>query len=66
MRRARELWQHEREMYYALLDIQREMDFYRTYKNLGPTEIEAYFQRISPVMGASMHKWARIQEKKNP
>ena len=27
MRKARELWQHEREVYYALIDIQREMEF---------------------------------------
>jgi hypothetical protein len=66
MRRVRELWQHEREMYYALIDIRREINFYNAHRQLTPAEVEAYFQRVSAVLGSSMHKWARILEKKNP
>lgn len=64
MRRARELWQHEREVYYALIDIQREMDFVATKKALTQDELEGFFKRSAAVLGSSSLKWARIREKK--
>lgn len=64
MRRARELWQHEREVFYALKDILRELDFYEAEGNLSAGEVEAYFQKASSILGSSTHKWSRIQEKK--
>lgn len=66
MRRARELWQHEREVYYALIDIRREIEFLAASKELTPAELEAFFKRIAAVLGSSSQKWARIQEKKTP
>lgn len=65
MRRARELWQHEREVYYALIDIQRAIDFYSANREPTDKEIDSYFERVSAVLGSSAHKWGQIQNKKN-
>ena len=46
MRRARELWRHEREVYYALLDIQREMDFVEANSGLMPADLAGFFQSM--------------------
>jgi len=64
MRRARELWQHEREVYYGLIDIQRGIEFVAANRVLTPKDLENFFQRIDAVLGSSSQKWARIQEKK--
>ena len=64
MRRARELWQHEREIYYALVDIRRSIDFYSTNREPTDAEIDSYFERISSVLGSSAHKWGQIQSRK--
>ena len=63
MRRARELWQHEREIFWALSDIRREVNFYSAVKELSPSEVEDFFKRISSVLGSSMHRWTGILEK---
>ena len=65
IRRARELWQHEREVYYALIDIRRGIEFIAANRELTPKELEDLFQKIDAVLGSSSQKWARIQEKKN-
>ena len=65
MRRARDLWQHEREVYYALIDIRRGMEFIADNRALTSTELEDLFKRIDDVLGSSSQKWARIQQKKN-
>jgi hypothetical protein len=64
MRRARELWQHEREVYYALIDIQRGMEFLAHNGKLTAADLDSLYQRIAAVLGSSSQKWARIQEKK--
>jgi hypothetical protein len=64
MRRARELWQHEREVYYALIDIQRGMEFVLANREPTQDELKGWFGRIDAVLGSSFHKWALIQEKK--
>ena len=64
MRRARELWQHEREVFYALVDIRREIQFLSSHRILSDDDLVEYFQRISAVLSSSSQKWARIQEKK--
>lgn len=64
MRRARELWQHEREVYYALVDIERELEFRSAVGALTETDLNEYFRRMAAVLGSSSEKWARIQEKK--
>ncbi|MDA1014519.1 MAG: hypothetical protein O3A00_08725 [Planctomycetota bacterium] len=64
MRRARDLWQHEREVYYALIDIQREMEFVAATKELTEADLLGFFARIAAVLGSSSQKWARILAKK--
>jgi hypothetical protein len=64
MRRARELWQHEREVYYTLIDIQREMEFVKANRELTQADLEGWFKRVAAVLGSSSQKWARIQENK--
>ncbi len=64
MRRARELWQHEREVYYALKDILREVDFYDAMGAMTPEKVEAYFRQAASILGSSSQKWARIQQKR--
>jgi hypothetical protein len=64
MRRARELWQHERELYYGLIDIQRGMEFVAANRELTPNDLENFFQRIDALLGSSSQKWACIQDKK--
>jgi hypothetical protein len=63
MRRAREIWQHEREIYYSLVDIQRELQFIVTYKKLTDEELEGYFKKIASTLSSSVQKWSQIQEK---
>lgn len=64
MRRARELWQHEREVYYALIDVQREINFMTALRSLQDDELKQYFDKINSILGSSGQKWTRIQEKK--
>lgn len=64
IRRARDLWQHEREVYYALIDIRRDLDFLSSIKTPSLDEIERLYQRAASVLGSSTEKWSRILEKK--
>jgi uncharacterized membrane protein YbhN (UPF0104 family) len=64
-RRARDLWQHEREVYYALVDIRRELDFRSSIETLALDEIEKLYKRAAAVLGSSTAKWSRILEKKD-
>jgi hypothetical protein len=66
LRRARELWQHERDIFYKLLDIQRELEFISSTRELKISEVDDYFNRINHVLGSSTEKWSAIVEKKNP
>jgi len=64
MRRARELWQHERMVFYALKDLAREVDFYASVRALTPENLEGYFQRAAGILGTSTQQWSKIQEMK--
>lgn len=64
MRRARDLWQHEREVFYALKDIQREMEFSAANKGLTPADLDALQGRIAAVLDSSARQWARLLDKK--
>ena len=64
MRRARELWRHEREVYYALIDIRREVQFYEAVGGLDPEKVEAYFHKANAILGSSTQKWSKILERK--
>ncbi len=61
-RHARELWQHEREIHYALVDLKREMDFRAAVRGLSETDLERYFNRLTGVLGSSTRKWVAISK----
>lgn len=63
MRRARELWRHEREVGYALKDIHRELSYRAATSVLSQEEVDRYFARANAIIGSSSTKWARIHEK---
>jgi len=65
-RRARDLWQHEREVYYALKDILRELDFREAAAALDLHKIQELFDRSASVLGSSTAKWSRILSRKLP
>lgn len=64
LRRARELWQHERDVYFQLLDIKRELEFVAANRELKASDLEGFFRRIGEVLGSSTTKWKSIAEKK--
>ncbi|MHC1774028.1 MAG: DUF4231 domain-containing protein [Lentimicrobium sp.] len=64
MRRARELWQHERDIYYRLVDIRRELIFVSANRELKPQDLEDFFKKIADVLGSSTQKWSGIVDKK--
>lgn len=66
LRRSRELWQHEREVYYALKDLHRELLFLQGLNELTSTKQHEIFERAQSVLGSSSHKWANIQARKDP
>ena len=65
-RRAKDLWQHEREVYYALIDIRRELKFRHAATTLQPAEVMDIFLRVTAVLGSSTAKWLRILERDRP
>jgi len=65
MRRARELWQHERALYYALVDIKREIQFNRIISGEPDEEqIKTYFVRVSGVLTPSIDRWVKMQNER--
>lgn len=66
MRNARRLWQHEREVYYTLVDIRRELNFVATTRGLGTNDLDRFYGKIAGALGSSSQKWARIQEASLP
>jgi hypothetical protein len=65
-RRARELWQHEREVYYSLKDILRELEFRHSATVLQTADVQEMFKRSTSVLGSSSAEWSRILEAKIP
>ncbi|MFM7314960.1 MAG: DUF4231 domain-containing protein [Cyanobium sp.] len=63
MRRARELWRHEREVGYALKDIRRELSYRSATSSLTRKDVDDYFARACSIIGSSSDKWSRIHEK---
>jgi hypothetical protein len=63
MRHTRELWQHERGVYYALIDIRREMEFDAAKGKLGQHELDGFYDRIAAVLSSSSQQWQGIQKK---
>ena len=63
MRKARELWRHEREVEYALKDILRDLDYRVAAGEFSEKYLDDCFNRAASVIGSSSSKWARIHER---
>ena len=57
--KARELWQHERETYYDLVDLQRRFDFYKEDLVLAPQLLDSYFNRYEEILASSKKEWSK-------
>jgi len=60
MMRSRELWRHERQLFWSLSDIRREVDFYRHMKELTDDEVKKYFGQVASLLGSSVDSWSGI------
>lgn len=65
MRHARDLWQHEREVYYELIDARRSLDFDEARGSLTDAAPQAYFEKINGILGSSSERWAGILQNKS-
>lgn len=65
LRRARELWQHERALHHALQDLEREMHFRAAQGEPSDDQVEDWFQHLQQLLGAGSERWAKIVER-NP
>lgn len=59
LRKPSELWIHERTTYYALLDLQREVE-YKTTDNSDDKTLDLYFSQMQELLGTSGEKWNRF------
>ena len=66
LRRSRELWQHEREVFYALKDLHRESVFFESLGELTVEKQHEIFGRAQFVLGSSTNQWVGIYARKNP
>ena len=63
MRKARELWRHEREVEYALKDILRDLSYRSATGPIADNYLDDCFSRAKAFIGSSSSKWARIHER---
>jgi len=64
MRRARELWRHEREVGYALKDILRDLDYKSAAAEIADDYLDDCFNRASIIIGSSSSRWSGIHERR--
>jgi len=58
LRKPAEMWIHERNVLYALKDLQRDMEFKAAAT--GVTEnVDRYFDQLQYILGASTEKWTK-------
>jgi hypothetical protein len=62
LRKASELWRHEREIAYALRDILRELDYRSATASISDDALDACFERASAMISASSSKWRGIHD----
>jgi hypothetical protein len=65
MRRARELWRHERAVGYSLKDIRRELMFRQATSGLSAADVDAYFSRANAIISSSSSQWSLIHAPKH-
>jgi hypothetical protein len=56
LRKPGELWIHERTTYYALLDLQRQLEFQEGDPE-DPSSVDRMFAQLQAILGASGEKW---------
>lgn len=57
LRKPADLWIHERSVYFALLDLRRQIDFLRSDGGELP-EIERHFERLQQILASSRQDWS--------
>lgn len=60
MRHTRELWEHERGIYYELLDLKRELSFQEACGTLKECDVQQFFARTAAALQTSARGWAQI------
>jgi hypothetical protein len=58
LRKPSELWVHERGVYYALIDLEREIN-YEASEPGGLKGVDDYFKRLQMILTSSKEEWAR-------
>lgn len=58
LRKADELWIHERTTYYPLCDLRRELMFQIKSDTLDSEQLDAFFNRFQTVLTNSGEKWS--------
>lgn len=58
LRKADELWIHERTIFYTLSDLKREMEFELKAGDMAPATLENFFIRLQTILVNSGDKWS--------
>ncbi|WP_299198359.1 SLATT domain-containing protein [uncultured Amphritea sp.] len=58
LRKADELWIHERTIYYSLCDLKRELLFQIKSEALQADRLEEFFNRLQTILNNSAEKWS--------
>jgi hypothetical protein len=58
LRKAGELWIHERTVYYSLRDLERDLG-YRSAEEADPFVVDDIYQRMQEVLGSARDRWSR-------
>jgi len=58
LRKAGELWIHERTVYYSLRDLERDLGF-RSAEQTDSTVVEDIYGRMQEVLGSARDRWSR-------
>jgi hypothetical protein len=59
LRKPSELWINERNVLYALIDLQREVE-YEAAENGNLKNTDEYFTRLQQILGVSKEKWTNL------
>ncbi|MFB3897302.1 MAG: DUF4231 domain-containing protein [bacterium] len=66
LRKPAELWIHERNIYYALKDLLREVEYY-SFEEPSCKITDKYFSRMQTILGSSIEEWKQqVQTDKTP
>jgi|SRR5215813_1780818 len=58
LRKAGELWIHERTVYYSLRDLERDLGF-RSAGETDPSVVDDIYRRMQEVLGSARDRWSR-------